>query len=262
MTPEAYNAFTQALQQKATTNEQVQGLIALGSMAAQDYLPDQWSDHDFFLIVTTGSQAHFHNDLSWLPDAANIALQIRETSHGNKVIYQNGHLLEYAIFDAAELNLARINRYRVLVDKTNIAERCAQLQTDSSQWRQQAIADDDSIFGQFLINLHVGFGRYHRGEQLTAHQFVKMYALTHLLTLLYKHLPAANKGILDNLDAARRFEKVFPALGQQLNKAMLQPVPIAALRLLDIAAQQLPSYLPNYPETAVAVVRRYLQQSV
>ncbi|MCI0417100.1 hypothetical protein L0222_30385 [bacterium] len=44
------------MKQQLTAEESVLGLVALGSMAAQDYVPDQWSDHDFFVIVRSGHQ--------------------------------------------------------------------------------------------------------------------------------------------------------------------------------------------------------------
>ena len=81
-------------------------------MADVDYHPDQWSDHDFFVISEPGSQEYFRNDLSWLPDDRQIAFWFRETTHGLKVVYENGNLLEFAVFDFAELELAKADRFR------------------------------------------------------------------------------------------------------------------------------------------------------
>ena len=36
-------------------------------MADRDYSPDEWSDHDFFLISQPGEQEALRQDLSWLP---------------------------------------------------------------------------------------------------------------------------------------------------------------------------------------------------
>ena len=49
-----YQDFTGTLLDKLTCDQRVIGLVALGSMAEQDYLPDLWSDHDFFVIVKSG----------------------------------------------------------------------------------------------------------------------------------------------------------------------------------------------------------------
>ncbi len=63
-----YRTFTATLTETLAVDGRVVGLIALGSMAEQDYPPDRWSDHDFFVITEPGAQEAFRADLSWLPD--------------------------------------------------------------------------------------------------------------------------------------------------------------------------------------------------
>ena len=96
-----YRAFSNELTQSARQNPRVVGLIAVGSMSEVATVPDAWSDHDFFLIVQPGEQESFRTDLSWLPQPNTIALSFRDTEHGLKVVYNNGHLLEFAVFDPA-----------------------------------------------------------------------------------------------------------------------------------------------------------------
>src|SRR4051812_48367660 len=92
-------------------------------MADRDYAPDDWSDHGFFVISSAGEQERLRGDLSWLPRHDGVALAFRETEHGLNVIYDDGHLLEFAVFDLDELGLAGINRYRVLLDRGGVEER-------------------------------------------------------------------------------------------------------------------------------------------
>lgn len=113
MTPEAYSAFTEKLKESLSNDDRVLGLIAVGSMARVDYEPDQWSDHDFFVITRPGQQEFFRSNYSWLPPHRKIVFTFRETAHGVKVLYEDGHLLEFAVFDLEELYLARVNRVRV-----------------------------------------------------------------------------------------------------------------------------------------------------
>jgi hypothetical protein len=40
----------------------------------------------------------------------------RETEHGLKVLYRGGHLLEFTVFSENELQMARLNRYRILAE--------------------------------------------------------------------------------------------------------------------------------------------------
>jgi hypothetical protein len=250
----AYNAFTQQLLDNLKPDVRVLGVVALGSMAQQSRLPDNWSDHDFFVITTTGEQENFRQALSWLPDAANIVLHVRETDHGLKVLYASGHLIEFAVFDSQELYLAKVNDYRVLYDTTDIAARLQKIARTSSYQPR----DEYRAFSLFISLLLVGAGRYARGEVLSAHRFIKELALTELLPLLVKYLPSQNRKPLDNLDPFRRFEQVFPEVAAQLNASLLKPPLIAARELLTLADRHLRDALPDYPAEAVDVVYHYL----
>jgi hypothetical protein len=126
--------------------------------------------------------------------------------------------------------------------------------------RQQS-GDDAVDLGQFLVNLVVGVGRYYRGERLSGHTYVKVYAQDHLLRLVGKYVPAARRSLLDNLAPSRRFEQVYPELGAELDAIALLPAPAAAARLLDLAEAALREHMPGFPAGHVAVVRRFLATS-
>src|SRR5207237_44114 len=51
----AYDRFSERLHQRLAADERVLGLVALGSMSGEPP-PDQWSDHDFFVITRPGEQ--------------------------------------------------------------------------------------------------------------------------------------------------------------------------------------------------------------
>jgi lincosamide nucleotidyltransferase B/F len=254
-----YRAFTSRLQHTLSQDERVLGLVAVGSMAEQDYGPDRWSDHDFFVITRPGAQDYFRTQREWLPDHQSIVFWLRETEHGVKAMYAGGHLLEFAVFDMEELQqVARLNRYRVLIDRGGLAELAASL---AERDRQMAPAGEDADqlhFGQFVSNLMVGAGRYWRGERLSGHEFCQGYALRHLVWLIIRHVPAADRSLLDNLSTVRRFEAVYPELGATLNRLVRLPVPEAAAGLLDLAEQTLATTMASYPADQVALARRYL----
>jgi lincosamide nucleotidyltransferase B/F len=170
--PKAYRAFTARLTASLADRDDVLGLVAAGSMAEIDYMPDRWSDHDFWVIVRVGAQARYRAHHDWLPDDAAIAWAFRETEHGVKALYRDGYLLEYAVFDRDELHLARLNRYRVLLDRADVAARIEQV--EAATLHGAAEAGDAFYAGQFLTNLLVGMGRYRRGEALSAHRFIKV----------------------------------------------------------------------------------------
>lgn len=257
-----YQAFTATLLANLEKDPRVVGLVAVGSMAQQDYQPDRWSDHDFFVVVEPGRQESFRGDLGWLPQAAEIVFSYRETEHGMKVVYRSGHLLEFAVFDAAEIARAKVNRYRVLLDKAGITQIVAQVKEASGDPvppAAESAARDFKEFGEFICNLLVGVGRHNRGEQFSGRQFVKSYALGHLLGLLEKHLPAPQKSLLDNLDPFRRVERVYPQLGAELNGILEEATPAAARGMLRLAGRELSGYLPAYPAEAVEVILKAME---
>lgn len=256
-----YNRFTEELTRKLDDDPRVLGLVALGSMAQQDYQPDAWSDHDFFVITIQGVQEDMRQDLSWLPRADELVFQFRETEHGVKALYRGGHLLEFAVFNEDELRLARLNRYRVLLDKAELTPRLAELELATQDFVTHGRSDPETRFAEFLMNIYVGVGRHARGELLSGSQFIKTHALTHLLCLLADFLPAEEAHLLDNLDPFRRFERIFPATGQEINQILGQDTLSAAENLLLVAALHLRPYLPNFPTDAVTEVQAYIKKA-
>ncbi|WP_394840579.1 hypothetical protein LZC95_26115 [Pendulispora brunnea] len=246
MSPEEYRAFTEALCQRVAAAPDALGLVALGSMSGQGAPADAWSDHDFFVIVPPGTQERWR-DSSWLPRAEDVVLSFRETAHGLKVVYRDGHLLEFAVFDPDEIALARVNRYRVLVDRADVEARMQAVQAATAAAPAQ---DDAHLVGQFLTQLLVGVARFRRGERLSAHRLVKVQALEHLLLLLARQRPS---DVLDGLDPFRRVERAWPGLAQEIDTALTEPVDVAARSLLALARRELPD---KWPEGAIAAVER------
>lgn len=252
-----YRTFTQALYNNLQADENVIGLVALGSMAETSRLPDTWSDHDFFVITKPDHQEDYRRDLSWLPHYERIVLQFRETAHGLKVIYDDGHLLEFAIFDAEELFLAQVNDYRVLIDRADIEADMATIRATSTKHSQNI--NVKRAFAMFIAQILVGAGRIGRGENLSGHLFIKSYALEHLLQVLVAHLP--ENAQRDNLNASRRFSAAYPELGRRLQQALLQEPLECARTLLNIADDVLANTMPNYPHEAVKVVCDYVSNA-
>jgi hypothetical protein len=218
-------------------------------MAAVDYDPDRWSDHDFFLIVPAGRQEELRDDLSWLPRGDEIELAFRETAHGLKVVYADGHLAEFAVFDLEELGVAGVNRYRVLLDRGGVEERVREVAARRPQ-RQS----DDYLFGMFVTGVQVGAGRVARGERLSG-AFFLVSAARHLCALLADALPAERRSLLDDLDPLRRFELVYPELGAEIEAALRDPA-----TLLLIAERELQPVRPELPWQALEAVRARVQR--
>lgn len=257
MNLEQYHRFTQQLVTNLESDLRVLGLISAGSMAAQGRNPDQWSDHDFLIVVESGQQEDFRQNLRWVPDDDHIIFSFRETEHGVKAIFDYGHLIEFAVFDAAELQMISANEYRLLIDRANLAPILATIAEKTAA--NAAKASDTHYLGQFLSHLMIGAARYKRGEKLSGHRFIKDFAMYELLWLLGKYLPAENKAVLDNLDAFRRFEKVFPEIGASLSDTLLLDPIDCAIVMLKTADTHLRNTMPNFPVKAFASIQQYLQ---
>lgn len=253
MTPEQYERFSQVLIEKAAQIEDVLGVVFLGSAAAA-HRRDEWSDHDVFLVVKPGVQEHYRQELSWLPDTDQIVLRYRETAHGVTVIYEYGHLIEFAVFDPDELAVVRGNDYAVVLDKADITAR---MDAAVSQTKDEVV-DVGAAVRHLMQIVFAGVGRWARGEKISAHAFVRMYALRRLLQVLPIVLQAENRHKLDNLDPYRRFEQVLPELGAQIDALLRQDIPACALGYLTLLEEHVKPRISDYPTEVAAVIRRHI----
>ena len=219
------------------------GLVAVGSMAERGRRPVEWSDHDFWVVAADEAVTGIRDDQSWLPDAERIVLAYVETEHGRNVIYDDAHLIEYAVFRHDELESTKVNDYRVLVDKADLEARVAAISRTTAGEPVEA----DTTFGRFVGQLVIGLTRYGRGELLSAESMINKWAMENLLILLGRIVPPETEAPLDNLDPRRRFESAFPALGARLRGAA--DLPATASVMVDIAEQ----YLSEIEANTVAV---------
>ena len=208
-----YHAFTRALVESLAASPSILGIVALGSMGERNgRTPDRFSDHDFFVI--TADAEPLRASTAWLPEPHRIVLWFRETAHGCKAVYDDAHLVEYAIFTPEELQLARVNDYRVLLDRERIEERMASLAAVPSP-----PPDRGFLRGMFLSHLLVAATRAQRGELLSAR-----FLLTHAMRVLVQLMG----GGPDDLDPLRRFD------APDIERAMQHDVLSAARALLMI----------------------------
>ncbi len=255
MNAQDYQAFIDALQRNLERDLRVIGLMAAGSMAGGSHQPDEWSDHDFWVIVEPDAQAWFHTHNDWLPDSDQIILWFREPHGGFKAVYESGHLLEFAVSDRESLRQAKVNDYRLLIDRAGLAADVARLHSATTAEFEKLAEDDLCLLGQFLTNLLVGVGRYRRGEQLSARQFITGWSLYALLRLIAKTIPTEHPEVLDNLDPLRRVEVAYPEIGAEINRLLRLDLDQAAVGLIDVTDRLLRDRLADYPSEVVAVIR-------
>jgi len=245
--------YSDRLAANAEADDNVIGLIFLGS-AADHSRVDEWSDHDFFLMVKAGFGEQYRGDLSWIPDIEQAVLHPRETDHGLKVVFGDGRVLEFAVFEDAELELASVNSWAAVVDKTDLTPRLEKIEARSSASAAKPF-DRAKEFELFLALILIGTGRHRRGETLIAGQFIRSYALRNLLGLIRDaHAPVpGTEAKQDNLDRYRRFELQYPSLGRRIENALQKDLDAAALALVEIAEGLRP--LSDREAAQVAAVR-------
>ena len=255
-----FHQFGNDLTTVLRSDDRVIGLIALGSMAATDQTPEEWSDHDFWIVAKNGAADEIRNERSWLPRSQEVAIHFTESAHGRGAIYHDGHLVEYAVFDDSDLEVARANAYSVLIDNSDIEERMQQIvaRTTSSS---DALANGNDQFGSFASQLTTGINRFARGERLSANHLIRGWAARSLVSLLHIYVEADRVRELDNLDPNRRFELVYPILARQIEDALANPTLECAGHLLDIAARELTGRVPAATPEAFAAVRSTLDRA-
>lgn len=241
-TLESFLDFSSQLTRLLEARDEVIGLVFVGSSAATHRV-DEWSDHDFFVVTKPGVAESFRKDLSWLPDSGQIVLSPRETAHGLKVLYANGHVLEFAVFEDSELELASANDYAVALDRADITSRMAAIAARSGP----TTFDFDAEFELLLIQYLIAVGRARRGELLTAGDTIRGACVNHFVGLIrysIKPLPGSQSAT-DNLNRLRRFELQYPEIGERLAEILSMPAEVSAKAQLGYLLQVLAECLSS-----------------
>jgi hypothetical protein len=257
----AFAAYTRRLVEWARSRGDVLGVVALGSTAATTHPPDRYSDHDVFVVAVDGAAQALRDDVGWLPDADRIALCNADTEHGRGVVYDDGHLVELAVFELSELHVVRVNAYRVLYDTGEIADRLMGLASTTTDWASHVDVDGSARFAGFVEQIIVGVSRHARGERLSANERIRGQALTHLLGLIRDFVPSDRPAAADNLDPHRRFEQTHPGLGARLGDALEGPLDELAGLLVEVAEQHVAPRLTVETERPLAAVRLVLEHT-
>jgi hypothetical protein len=229
-TLENFVDFQSQMVQKLKDIPEALGLMFAGS-AADLTRVDQYSDQDFYLIVQDGTAEGFRQQLSWLPNHHEILLAPRETEHGLKVLYRDGTLLEFAVFEIGELptHMAPTDS-RVVFDRGGVQEIISQI-----TFKPSKPFDPATEYQLFLTLIQIGVGRIKRGEVLAGSQHIKSYALNHLLGLI-RHFEPGSSASEDELNRYRRFEISHPETGKRLARLIEGESLACASGMLEIAS--------------------------
>ena len=245
----AFDEYTARLIDSVSEHADVLGLVLAGSGAEPERI-DEWSDHDFFLVVERDPEA-WRQSLDWLPDHDRIVLRPRETEHGLKVVYDDGHVLEFAVATPEEMRDWATNTTSVVLDRGGVRELVAGMVARTTPATEQD-ADDIQLF---LSHLLIGTGRARRGEVLAANLSIRGHALRHLLPVWRHRVEAQQDAAGDSLEPNRRFERAYPADALDLATALAHEPEMAARRLLDIAEAVLAADWADWPVEGSRAIR-------
>jgi len=245
----SFTSFLNELADSARRVDGVVGLVAFGSTAARERA-DEWSDHDFAWLTEPGFADQFRQDLTWLPHAEDIALSVVEHHGGVKVIYRNGHRLEFGLAEVQTYSTWAGAPAEVLVGGASVHAATATVVAR----RPEGAVDAEREVKLMLTQLHSGVGRARRGETLSGSGLVRGEAVSHFARAAAARLSPEAAG-LDELDPRRRFDGAYPQLGKRLEEAVRHDIEAAARALVALAEEVLSPGWPQFPFEGVAAVR-------
>ncbi|WNS45559.1 hypothetical protein [Paenibacillus sp. MMS20-IR301] len=210
----------------------VLALIGLGSVGTETERIDDYSDLDFYVIVTPGTKQSFIDQLDWLEDTCLLAYSFKNYDFGYKVMFEDGIYGEFAVFEESELDSVLYTGGRIVwKHPAYMNNRIATGQAAIPSIKSSSI---DYVVGEALTNLYVGLGRYARGEKLSALRFIESYPIDGLLSVLHLLEPEMPY-FPDAFGNERRVEQRFPQFAIVLG-SMLQGydrIPESAIHLLN-----------------------------
>lgn len=252
--PERFRVVSTGLADGVRAHDGLAGLVLLGSASDEaSARRDEWSDHDFFAIVEAGRGPEVRPDLSWLPDPDRLVLTAREGDIGFAAVYDDGHVLEFAFSEAAELSGALAGDATVVVDD---AEGTTATLIAESRARADAADrfDPANDVRLALVKLLIGVGRVRRGEVLNGGFFIRQWAVQLLVRAIRGRFADRSTTLRDTIDPVRRFERDFPEWGVRIATAVEQPPDDAAHALFALTREILEPGWDDFPTAAADAV--------
>ncbi len=252
-----FERMTVALTAAVREHPALAGLAVLGS-GAHDAAArrDEWSDHDFFAIAAPGAAAVARRDLDWLPEQERLVLTAREGEIGFVAVYDDGHVFEFAVAEPGELAGALAEEATVTVDdgEGSVARLIAESQARAAGLPATDALNDTRLV---LVKLLIGTGRVRRGETINGGQFIRQWAVKHLVVAL-RARALAEGAEPAGIEPTRRFEVAFPEVAADIEAAIAQPAERAAQSLFELTRRVLEPGWDEFPSAAADAIARRL----
>ncbi len=114
-----FNRYADDVVDWARAHPLVTGLVFFGSSADRSRV-DEWSDHDFAVVVATGDQETLRGDVGWLPRSAEIVTSARQHHDGFIAFYRDGSVVEFAVVDTTELGAFLAHPWSIAYDEGGV----------------------------------------------------------------------------------------------------------------------------------------------
>ncbi len=241
----AYDQLTCEISRRVQSEPGFQALVAVGSTASIPVPPDQYSDHDLFIVASESACRRLAGDPYWLPFVDRILWWFHEFPNVLKVFLTPLHLVEIAVVTPSEFRRVPTNGHTVVAASTStISETGAQGVSGDPANPSSAPSDNRDmpgdatspvyLWGQVVSSIYSGVAKYHRGERIAGHYQVRCTAVNYLVRLIHATEPAAHPELVDRLEPTRRLELTHPEQAGALLRATGLPVPECALALIEI----------------------------
>lgn len=234
----------------------VVGLITLGT-TADPAARDEWSDHDFWIVMEPGAGERYLSGYDWLPQSEEILLTARHGRSYRGVLYRNGHSAEFAVFDREAALGGTIERYRVLIDRGGIVELAESIRLRSLKDRAASLTAPDK-FENFCMKIWTICERSKRGETLSARRYTQLATDT-LLDLLIANGSLNPASFSDGLEPRRRLEHTNPDLAKELEWIAMLPGPSAAAALIQLVEDQLKDQSPQLAWNKLSTIKEWIE---
>ncbi|WP_273651785.1 hypothetical protein [Cellulomonas fimi] len=252
MLDRTFDSRTDALVAAVRAHPTAVGLVLLGSAARSEAARrDEWSDHDFFVVAAEGKGDEVRDVRAWLPDADRVVSVAREGAIGFAVLYDDGHLMEFAAASGSELGGAVLVHHDVVLDGDGTL--AALVDASSRRAAAEPHLDPANDAALALVKLMVGVGRARRGEVLSGGEMVRQWAVKHLVLAIRARVPSVVTD-RESIDPARRFEIAYPLIAARLASALAAPVEDAARALHALARDVLEPGWDEFPSSTADVV--------
>ncbi len=242
MDASAYDRYVEEVRAKLFVDEQVKGLIAVGSTAVPENR-DAWSDHDFWIITDSGIEYRYLDSVAWLPLADQILMSVRHSGSHRSVLLNNRHKVEYAVFDLAGLASNTLEQYRIIFDRGEVLQAAEAAVAGTRKERFEVLRLSFTLQG-FGILVWSAYGRAARGELLSSRRFLEL-STDVLLNLLCVYTGLGRVPGVDTLDPRRRLEQYRPKLAREILEIISGDIAAACPLLVDFAERELRGRSPD-----------------